>query len=256
MSTSQSHSVAGESLTAWFDTALGQYVLEREHDYFDRVAADIFGYNALQFGLPQIDLLRTSRITSRWSVGPSAPVGLRADFRDLPIAANSVDLVVLPHVLEFTDDPHQILREVVRVLVPEGQVLISGFNPWSLIGMKRIKPGSRGQAPWSGRFINLSRLKDWLSLLSFDVIGGRMQGYRPPFSQERWLRRFNFMDKAGDRWWPFAGGIYLLQAVKRVRGMRVITPTWRPAIAAQGNVVALRRVRGRAVAARESSEKR
>jgi len=255
MATSQDRSTIAESLAAWFETPLGQYVLEREQDYFDRVVADIFGYNALQFGLPQLDLLRTSRITSRWSVGSSRAVGLRADFRDLPIAPNSVDLVVLPHVLEFTDDPHQILREVVRVLVPEGQVLISGFNPWSLLGLKRMKPGSRNQTPWRGRFINLPRLKDWLSLLSFDVIGGRMHGYVPPFSQERWLRRCNFMDSAGDRWWPFAGGIYLLQAVKRVRGMRVITPSWRPAMAAHGNVVALRRVRGREVAARESTEK-
>jgi SAM-dependent methyltransferase len=243
MAIEKSPQATAESLASWFDTALGQYVLERERDYYDRVVADIFGYNALQCGLPQIDLLRMSRI-------------LKADFRDLPIMANSVDLVVLPHVLEFTDDPHQILREVVRILVPEGQVVISGFNPWSLLGLKRVAPSARAQMPWSGRFINLPRLKDWLSLLSFEVTGGRMHGYLPPFSQERWLRRFSFLDKAGDRWWPFAGGIYLLQAVKRVRGMRVITPSWRPAIAASGNVVALRRVRGRAMAARESTKKR
>jgi SAM-dependent methyltransferase len=245
-----------ESLASWFDTALGQYVLEREREFYDRVVADIFGYNALQYGSAQIDLLRASRIPSRWCIGSAGPIALRADYRDLPIAANSIDLVVLPHVLEFTDDPHQILREVVRVLVPEGQVVISGFNPWSLLGLKRIAPSARAQIPWSGRFINLSRLKDWLSLLSFDVIGGRMHGYVPPFSQERWLRRFNFLDSAGDRWWPFAGGIYFLQAVKRVRGMRVITPSWRPTIAASGNVVALRRVRGRPMAARESTQKR
>jgi SAM-dependent methyltransferase len=256
MSTDPSPRATAESLASWFDTALGQYVLERERAFYDREVADIFGYNALQFGLAQIDLLRTSRIPSRWCVGATGPIALKADFRDLPIAANSIDLVVLPHVLEFTDDPHQILREVVRVLVPEGQVIISGFNPWSLLGLRRISPSARGEIPWTGRFINLPRLKDWLSLLSFDVIGGRMQGYTPPFSQERWLRRFSFLDAAGDRWWPFAGGVYLLQAVKRVRGMRVITPSWRPAMAAGGNVVALRRVRGRPMAARQSSEKR
>lgn len=256
MSTVQSPQATAESLASWFETALGQYMLERERAYYDRVVADIFGYNALQYGLAQIDLLRTSRIPSRWCAGRTGPIALKADFRDLPIAANSIDLVVLPHVLEFTDDPHQILREVVRVLVPEGQVIISGFNPWSLLGLKRVSPNARGQIPWSGRFINLPRLKDWLSLLSFDVIGGCMHGYLPPFAQERWLRRFAFLDPAGDRWWPFAGGIYLLQAVKRVRGMRVITPSWRPAIAAGGNVVALRRVRGRPMAARQSTEKR
>ena len=256
MSTLQASHTAADSLAAWFDTELGRYVLERERDYFDRVVADIFGYNALQFGLPQIDLLRTSRIPSRWCIGAAGSTALNTDFRDLPIAPNSIDLVLLPHVLEFDQDPHQILREVVRVLVPEGQVLISGFNPWSLLGLGRIAPGARAQMPWSGRFINLPRLKDWLSLLSFDVVGGRMHGYLPPFSQERWLRRFGFLDAAGDRWWPFAGGVYLLQAVKRVRGMRVITPSWRPALPARGNVVALRRVRGRGMAARESTQKR
>jgi SAM-dependent methyltransferase len=256
MSTLQASQSSAETLATWFDTALGRYVLEREREYFDRNVADIFGYNALQFGLPQIDLLRDSRIPSRWCIGAAGATALYADFRDLPIAANSIDLVLLPHVLEFSDDPHQILREVVRVLVPEGHVIISGFNPWSLLGLKRFAPGARAQMPWSGRFINLPRLKDWLSLLSFDVVGGRMQGYLPPFSQERWLRRFGFLDAAGDRWWPFAGGVNLLQAVKRVRGMRVIPPSWRPALPATGNVVALRRVRGRGMAARQSTQKR
>lgn len=253
MSTEQQDS---DQLSAWFGTPLGQYLLAREHDYFDRVVADIFGFNALQCGLAQIDLLRASRIPSRWCVGASGPIALQADFTDLPIAANSVDLVVLPHVLEFSADPHQILREVVRILVPEGQVVISGFNPWSLLGMKRLMPGARTQMPWSGHFIQLPRLKDWLSLLSLDVIGGRMQGYAPPFSQERWLRRFGFMDAAGDRWWPFAGGVYFMQAVKHVRGMRLIKPSWRPSLAASGNVVALRRFRGRGIAARQITTKR
>jgi SAM-dependent methyltransferase len=245
-----------EPLVDFFATPLGCYLLEREREYFDRAVVDVFGYNALQCGLAEIDLLRTSRMPQRWRIGTLGAVSLRADCRDLPIAANSIDLVVLPHTLEFSDDPHQILREVVRVLVPEGQVIIAGFNPWSLLGLKRLWPSARRSVPWSGRFINLPRMKDWLSLLSFDIVSGRMHGYLPPFSQEPWLRRFQFMDAAGDRWWPFAGGVYFLQAVKRVRGMRVITPSWRPALAAGGNVVALRRVRGRAVAARNSIEKR
>jgi SAM-dependent methyltransferase len=247
---------SADPLVSWFETPLGRCLLEREREYFDHIVVDVFGYNALQCGLSQIDLLRASRIPSRWRLGTAGPVSLRADCCDLPIAANSIDLVVLPHVLEFSSDPHQILREVVRVLVPEGHAIISGFNPWSLLGIKRLWPGVRNEVPWNGRFINLPRLKDWLSLLSFDIVGGRMHGYLPPFSQEPWLRRFGFMDAAGDRWWPFAGGVYFLQAVKRVRGMRVITPRWRPAIGARGNVVALRRVPGRGLAARQSDEKK
>ena len=155
----------------------------------------------------------------------SAPAGLRTDFRDLPIASNSIDLVVLPHALEFSDNPHQVLREVARVLRPEAQVVISCFNPWSLWGVRRAF-GGKGDYPWSGRFINLPRLKDWLTLLELEITGGQMRCYSPPCATGRTLERFAFMDAAGDRWWPIAGGVYFLQAVKRVRGMRLIMPKW------------------------------
>ena len=150
---------------------------------------------------------------------------MRADFRDLPIASNSADLVVLPHVLEFSDDPHQILREVARVLLPEAQEMIACFNPWSLWGFRRFF-GRKARYPWNGHFINLPRLKDWCALLGLEISAGRMNCYVPPCASEKWLGRFEFMEAAGDRWWPIAGGVYFLQAVKRVRGMRLIMPKW------------------------------
>ncbi len=211
--------------TGWLATPSGQYLLTREQAWFDKTVADIFGYNALQLGLPQADFLRASRIAYRLLADVSAPAGLRADFRDLPIASNSIDLVVLPHVLEFSDNPHQVLREVARVLMPEAQVLIACFNPWSLWGARRAF-GRKTGYPWSGRFIHLLRLKDWLTLLELEITGGEMGCYSPPCKTEKWLGRFDFMDAAGDRWWPIAGGVYFLQAVKRVRGMRLILPKW------------------------------
>lgn len=219
-----SHDLA-RAASEWLATPLGQYLLAREQAYFDRTVVDIFGYNALQLGLPQTDLLRASRITFQLAADFTAPAALRADFRDLPIASNSVDLVVLPHVLEFSENPHQVLREVVRILLPEAQVVISCFNPWSLWGVRRAF-GAKTQYPWNGRFINLPRLKDWLTLLGLEITGGQMSCYSPPCVTERWLARFAFMDPAGDRWWPIAGGVYFLQAVKRVRGLRLIMPRW------------------------------
>ena len=213
------------SAVDWFATPLGQYLLTREQNYFDQAVADVFGYNALQLGLPGLDLLRASRIPLRCHVDPAEPAGLRADFRDLPIASNSVDLVVLPHALEFSDDPHQILREVARMLMPEGQVMIACFNPWSLWGFRRAF-GRKSQYPWSGRFIHLARLKDWCALLGLEISGGRMGCYVPPCTSEKWLARYAFMESAGDRWWPIGGGVYFLQAVKRVRGLRLIMPRW------------------------------
>ncbi len=209
----------------WFETPLGGYLVGREQRYFDNAVADIFGYNAFQVGLPEIDLLRASRIPLRVRVGPDGPVDMRADFRDLPIASNSADLVLLPHVLEFAEHPHQILREAARVLMPEAHVVISGFNPFSLWGWRRaVHRGAH--FPWRGRFITLMRVKDWLALLGFEVIGGQMACYAPPSRQQKWLERFTFMEAAGERWWPIAGGVYFLQAVKRVRGARLIMPKW------------------------------
>jgi SAM-dependent methyltransferase len=210
---------------AWFATPLGRYLLAQEQQYFDKTVADIFGYNALQLGLPGINLLRASRIPLRVHVDPAVPAGLHADFRDLPIAGNSVDLVVLPHALEFSENPHQILREVGRVLMPEGQVVIACYNPWSLWGVRRLL-GRKKNYPWNGRFINLPRLKDWLTLLGLEITGGQMCCYSPPCAAEKWLKRYAFMDAAGDRWWPIAGGVFFLQAVKRVHSLRLIMPKW------------------------------
>jgi SAM-dependent methyltransferase len=230
------HDTAGAA-AGWLTTPLGQYLLAREQAYIDRTVADIFGYNALQLGLPQIDLLRASRITSRLRADPSGPAELMADFRDLPVASSSIDLVVLPHVLEFSENPHQVLREVARVLMPEAQVLIACFNPWSLWGLRRAFGGRSGY-PWNGRFINLPRLKDWLTLLELEIAGGQMCCYSPPCAAEKWLARFAFMEAAGDRWWPIAGGVYFLQAVKRVRGMRLIMPKWSDRIASSKSLAA------------------
>ena len=213
------------TLAEWFATPLGRYLLEREQAYFDRTLSDIFGFHALQIGLPECPYLRSSRISTRLTVDLEEPAQVLADPHWLPFAENGVDLIILPHVLEFTDQPHQLLRETHRVIRPEGQLIIAGFNPYSLFGAKRYF-GHEQTMPWTGNFISLYRVKDWLSLLGFEVAGGRLDCYVPPFSQDRWLRRFHFFEKAGDRWWPIAGGVYFLRATNRVLGMRVITPAW------------------------------
>ena len=217
--------LTAQSLSEWFASEQGAYVLDREQAYFDRTVADIFGFNALQLGLPEHDFLRDSRMPLRFSAGNQIGNDVRLSCVELPFATSSLDLVVLPHVLEFSEHPHQILREVERVLMPEGNLIISGFNPLSLWGMHRAL-GRRQGYPWSGHFIALSRLKDWLALLGFEVVGGRFSAYAPPVNQAKWLERFAFMERAGDRWWAVSGGVYFLHAVKRVHGMRLIKPQW------------------------------
>lgn len=247
------------SLHDWLSTPLGAYVLDRERAWLDQTTPDIFGYHALQLGLPQIDLLRESRIVNRMRIDPlcRAPEGhagpnLRARFAELPIATQSVDLAVLPHVLEFAADPHDILREIDRVMIPEGRLIIIGFNPWSLFGARRVL-GRADDAPWNGRFVSLIRIKDWLSLLGFDVADGHLACYAPPMRSEKWLKRWRFLDRAGGRWWGVAGGVYMLQAVKRVRGMRIITPAWSHQKVERKFAAAARQGRSGQEAARTSS---
>jgi SAM-dependent methyltransferase len=283
----------------------GQYVLRWEQTHLDRAVADIFGYHAVQLGMPEIDTLAENRMPLRLLVsegvsdrvvenasqpgdgspqgagsphadrspqgdrlpeGDGSPQGagsphadrsLHADrlpqgdrspqgdasgprsvrrvavitrFEELPFATQSIDLVVMPHILEFAQEPHQVLREVDRVLLPEGQVIITGFNPASLWGLRQAlsRTGAgRPYLPRDGQFISLPRIKDWLKLLSFETNRGRFGCYAPWAGSERWLARWSFMEKAGDRWWPVFGSVYLLSAVKRVRGMRVIGPVRR-----------------------------
>ena len=214
------------TLQGWFETPLGRYLLDKEREYLDDVTPDIFGFHALQLGLAQIDLLRASRIAHRMRVAHDGSPDLYARGHELPFATQSIDLAVLPHVLEFTTEAHGILREIDRVMMPEGRVIIVGFNPWSLWGLRSATGPARGEFPWNGRFVSLPRVKDWLGLLGFDVSAGRLIAYAPPFDSNRWRRRFAFMEPAGDRWWAVGGAVYMLQAVKRVRGMRLITPAW------------------------------
>jgi hypothetical protein len=121
---------------------------------------------------------------------------------------------------------------VERVLVPEGRVVIAGFNPASLWGLRqragRIRQGLGIRRdgplflPSAGDFLGYWRLRDWLRLLGFEVEAGRFGCWRPALHSERWLQRFAWMDRVGDRWWPVLGGVYFLVAVKRVRGMRLV----------------------------------
>ena len=241
-----SHSDSIIALSEWLETAPGRYVLAWEQAQFDALVADIFGFKAVQIGLLELATLRNNRMPFVFAAGEPLPAAVvdvgdcetaaprvaaqvHVRLEELPFASQSIDLLVLPHALEFADDPHHVLREVERVLIPEGQVLISGFNPVSLWGLRQVV-GRSFDAPFlprEGQFLSLPRLKDWLKLLGFEVDRGRFGCYRPPFATDRWQSRFGFMERAGDRWWSYCGAIYLVHAVKRVQGMRLIGPPWK-----------------------------
>ncbi len=224
-------------LGSWLQTAPGRLVLEWEQQRVDAAVGDIFGYHALQLGLPELQGLRNNRMPHHWVgsehvLATAGQAQLHCEFDALPFPNASLDLVVLPHALELASDPHQTLREVERVLVPEGRLVICGFNPASLWGLRQraghVRRGlglGRGQPlylPSDGEFIGYWRLRDWLRLLSFEVEHGRFGCWRPPLKSDVWLERFSWMDSVADRWWPVLGAVYFVVAVKRVRGMRLV----------------------------------
>ena len=246
-------------LTDWLKTPPGIYLLDWEHAHFDLAVGDMFGYHALQLGLPELDALRTNRMPHKWlalssAQAPHFPLtvasnlqhltdaaptsspraALYTDSSALPFPESSLDLVALPHTLELEGDPHSALREVARVLRPEGRVVISGFNPASLWGLRQQRDQLKkrfGQGslflPEAGEYIGYWRLRDWLRLFDFEVESAQFGCYRPALTNQKWLDRFEWMDRVGKRWWPIFGAVYFLVAVKHVRGMRLLEPSWK-----------------------------
>ena len=214
-------------LADWLQTPPGQYLLAWEQAQLDAAVADVFGFHALQLGLPELAALRANRMPHQWLASDvaQAGVGLLCEFDALPFEANSLDLLVLPHALERSHDPHQTLRECERVLRPEGRLVILGLNPASLWVLRqnlgRLRSG-RPYLPQSGDFIGYWRLRDWLRLLSFEVDSARFGGYCPPLRSEAWLHRWRWTESVGSRWWPVLGAVYFISAVKRVHGMRLV----------------------------------
>ena len=194
------------------------------------VLPTLFGRVAIQIGrVGKMDLMDASLIATR-GVLDSGCGGVAPDLwalaEALPLDTRSVDLCLLPHTLDFAEDPHQVLRETQRVLAPEGHLVLLGFNPMSLWGLRHAL-GSRTAPPWCGRFIHLSRIKDWLRLLDFEWVGGQMLYYRPPIAHDGMRDRLHVLERIGDRWWPLGGAAYLLVARRRIAGMMPLRPAWR-----------------------------
>lgn len=238
----------------WLDSPAGRYALAWTQEQVDRALVDAFGYHAVQLGLPAFDGLRANRMPHRWLVHHAPPgepastaageaaasgsaIALHSSFDALPFPSASIDLVLMPHTLEFTHDPHATLAEVARVLVPEGRVVIVGFNPASLWGLRQWtgwgwRFGVHGDLvdghARAAEFLGYRRVRDWLRLLSFEIQGGRFGLWRPALSTQRGMDRLAWMDRVGSHWWPVLGGAYAIEAVKRVRGMRLVGLARRP----------------------------
>ena len=232
------------ALRAWFHSEAGVNSLRAAIAAVERILPDLFGYHLVMFG-DYIDreLIASSRISHQIVIGEAKEerldVNLVASHKVLPLQERSVDVLILPHTLEFSDDPHQLLREAERVLIGEGHIIVLSFNPWSLYGLWRLVGGWRGGVPWRGKFISPSRIKDWLQLLDFEISQTHKVGFRPPFKRAGINRRCEFMEQLGAFCWPIFGNVSILVAKKRVASATPLKASWetRRRVLAGGGVV-------------------
>ena len=232
-----------QRLRQWFTGPVGELVCSAERDLMDKLMPDLFGYHALQLGRCATgDYLQSSR------VGHKAVVSLQSDdlraegdsmvcsAQALPLASDSVDVLLLVHVIEFESDPYQVLREVDRVLVGEGHAVILAFNPLSAWGLWRMLLAWRDEPPWCGRFVSRGRMRDWLKVLGLEVTTLRHACFRPPVGNQRISRRLAFLEKLGGYWFPWLGGVYCLVARKRLTPVTPARMQWRQRRAIMGGV--------------------
>ena len=220
-------------LKRWFTGNAGQTLLHLEKEHLNRILPNLFGYHIIQLGmLEENGLCDASRISHKvmFDISPQEeiqPEHLICETSHLPFQSNSVDVVLLPHVLEYEDNPHTALREIERILIGEGHVIILGFNPLSLWGLWRVLLAWRDEPPWCGHFFRSARICDWLGLLGFDILSNHTLYFRPPFRSRRLIHRLSFMEKLGKYLCPWFGGVYIVVAKKRLLPLTPVRTQWR-----------------------------
>ena len=217
----------------WLRTPLGQRVYALERKLASEALAQVFGWQLLQIGLWGDDdgLIADARTQRRsvlaWHgdrIG-SMKSAIRSRTDSLAIASDSVDAVMLPHTLEYEPEPHEILREVGRILSGEGHLVIFGFRPFSSWGMRHLFARD-GFPPGIERMIGEGRLKDWLKLLGFEIVDAQRYLFTLPWGSSA-SSSHSFFERSGKRLWPLFAGGYSLKARKRVYTLTPIRPRWR-----------------------------
>lgn len=239
-------SPARAGFCAWLKSETGTVLAGYERERLNAILPGLFGYHIARIG--QYDgmaLDSARRIRNKIELrldddglnddgldnNPSALLGSAAA---LPFAAHSIDVVVMPHVLEYVPDPGAVLEEIERVLIEDGSLIVTGFSPWSLWGLWRLNPVWRNRPPWDGRFHSTIRLRHWLSVLGFEVLEVDRFLFRPPCRHKSLLRRLLFMEKLGKSFWPLLGAAYVVVARKRRAPLSPIKMNWRERILLSG----------------------
>lgn len=209
----------------WQQLAHGDWLKAQVEEALESWWEPIFGYYLLKIGALSAGINSSScRIRKQLSVAESGHVQLFGQADDLPFLQHSVDACMLAFVLDFANDPHAVMREVNRILMPDGHIIIVGFNPFSLVGVSQWWPAKKHHYPWHGRFFHPFRVKDWLSLLGCEVIAEKRCVFSSlagaSVARPSW-------QKVGHRALPWCDSVYLLLARKREVSATPIRQSWR-----------------------------
>jgi len=229
------------ALRAWWRSPLGHAVVAAESELLGEALDDVFGWEFLQIGAwgAARELLAGAR-TRRQTVVAPGTLAAGADIigrpAQLPLVSDSVDAVLLPHTLEFAADPYAIVREVDRVLTGEGQLLVLGFRPLSLWGL-RARSARRGFPPGLRRVLSERRVREWLVLLGYEVVATRRYLYGNPWRASREAQETHARLLRRGLLNPFPAGAYLLKARKRVYTLTPVRPRFKEKPAVLGGLV-------------------
>jgi len=221
-------------LRSWYDTALGQSLFEAEKRELEAVLPNLFGYHLLQLSEHHSSSYLSKTPIRHQIISDVCPVSdahdckldMQMNAHNLAIASDSVDVVLLPHTLDVDMYPQQVLRETDRVLVPEGRAIILNFNPWSSWGLRHVSNVFRGQPPYSLHFFTPTRIKDWLTLLGWEIETVKTFFFQLPVSNPALLNKLGFCDALGAKLWPAFGSVYLIVARKQVSTLTPVRPRW------------------------------
>lgn len=216
--------------TEWSQLPNGALLRSAIEKSLEETSRRLFGYYLVRLGNLSSQTALTHcpiKYVVNQTEQPDASSHVISTSRALPFLENSVDAFLLAHELDFAQDPHQILREVDRTITPSGYVIITGFNPCSAAGVFKYLPINRKNILHDARFFSSGRIKDWLNLLSFEVV----EHQHLVFSELFFERKFNPEGrwyKRCQKYLSFCSSIYILVAKKRVMPMSIIKPAWKP----------------------------
>lgn len=221
----------------WLTQRLGKSLLEVEKEYLSLKLADRYGKHLLLIGVPQQNkLMECSVMSNRVLLSPLINKHrhnkcIESEYYNLPINPGSIDLVILPHMLELLDNPRQLLLEACRVVKPEGLIMILGFNPISLWGLKKWSAKNKNM-PWQGSFIHPNKVKNWLKLADFELVKQDMLLFRPPIANFAVFKKLTFLEWIGSKLYAPFGGVYILIAQAKTIPLIPIRLHWKQKLSA------------------------